>query len=106
MIITRTDVTIKKPIKENYSNFKGWAKIVLDDILMISGIQLFEYIKDGNLVRYIRFPERNIDRNFTDGEKISIAIVNTNDPAFREMITNTVFDEYDSQKNKMRQYNS
>lgn len=77
--------------------FKGWAKIVLDGKLMITGIRLFEdnTRTDGKNPRYVRFPDRQPSLNSTGGEYVSVAIVNTNDEGLRAEITDAIFAEYD-----------
>ena len=77
--------------------FKGWAKILIDGKLMITGIRLFEDTTrtDGKNPRYIRFPDRQPSLSSTGGEYVSVAVVNTNDEELRNEITNAIFAEYD-----------
>jgi len=77
--------------------FKGWAKIVLDGVLMVTGVRLFEdnTRTDGKSPRYIRFPDRQPSLNSTGGEYVSVAVVNTNDESLRTEITDAIFKEYD-----------
>ena len=77
--------------------FKGWAKVLFDGKLMVTGIRLFEDTTrtDGKNPRYIRFPDRQPSLNSTGGEFVSIAVVNTNDEELRAHITDAVFAEYD-----------
>lgn len=77
--------------------FRGWAKIVIDGKLMISGIRLFEDTTrtDGKNPRYIRFPDRQPSLHATGGEYVSVAVVNTNDEELRNEFTDAIFAEYD-----------
>ena len=94
MKITKISFNFPKKAKPG-SVFKGWAKVVFDDVLMVSGIRVFEK-KDGDkIVRYILFPDKVLSPNQTNGEYISIPVVNTNDQEFREYVTSTIFQEYD-----------
>ena len=77
--------------------FVAWAKILLDDVLLITGIRLFEFkTPDGKLDRQIRFPSRRIPVHLTDGEFVNVAICNTNDEEFRQHIIDCVFAAWDS----------
>ena len=78
--------------------FKGYARIVIDGKLMITGIRLFEDAgrTDGKAARYIRFPDRQPSLNQTGGEFVSVPVVNTTDEELRANITNAVFEAYDN----------
>ena len=91
-----TSVGLNLSVTPN-KKFKGWAKIVLDGVLMVTGIRLFEDTArtDGKSPRYIRFPDRQPSFNATGGEYVSVAVVNTNDEELRTEITNAIFAEYD-----------
>jgi len=83
-----------------HRNLKGkfccWGKIVLDDVLLVTGIRLFENRQNDEVVdRYIRFPDRQPSLNSTGGEFVSIAVVNTNNEELRRHITEAVFEAYD-----------
>ena len=89
-----TSVELSFPHKIS-QKFKCWAKIVLDDVLLVVGIRLFE-VKQGDVVeRYIRFPDRQPSLHSTLGEFVSIAVVNTNNEELRKHITDVVFEAYD-----------
>ena len=92
-----TDVNINLNVPTG-KKFKGYARIVLDGVLMVGGIRLFEDVgrTDGKAVRYIRFPDRQPSLNQTGGEFVSIAVVNTIDEELRANITNAVFQAYDN----------
>jgi hypothetical protein len=92
-----TSVTLNLNVPAN-RRFKGWAKIVLDEVLMIAGIRLYigTNRETGEEVRYIRFPDRRPPLSSTDGEYVSVPIVNTQDPTLRNEIVNAVFDAYEN----------
>lgn len=92
-----TDVNINLSVPAG-KKFKGYARIVLDGVLMVSGIRLFEDADrtDGKAARYIRFPDRQPSLNQTGGEFVSVAVVNTTDEELRANITNAVFQAYDN----------
>lgn len=96
MKITKVELTFpQKAFK-----FKAWAKIVIDDILMISGIRLFEDPNaSSDINRYIRFPDCRPSLSVTKGQYVSIPIVNTVDESFRNEIISAVFDAYDKHPN-------
>ena len=90
-----TSVSLSFPYKVG-QKFKCWAKIVLDEVLFITGIRLFENKQnDGSVERYIRFPDKQPSLHSTGGEFVSIAVVNTNDEELRKHIITAVFEEYD-----------
>ena len=76
---------------------KGWAKIILNEVLMVSGIKVF-VTKDrhtGEEVRFIRFPDRQPSLSSTGGEYVSVPIVNVVDPELRGEIEGAIFEAYD-----------
>lgn len=96
MKITQVDLTFPRKT----SKFKAWARIVIDDALMIVGIRLFEAPNaSGDTHRYIRFPDNRLPLSATKGEYLAIPIVNTVDESFRKEIIRAVFDAYDKHPN-------
>ena len=95
MKVTSVNLNLNVPPNRR---FKGWARIVLDDILMIAGVRLYIGTdrETGEEKRYIRFPDRRPPLSSTDGEFVSIPIVNTQDPTLRNEIVNAVFDAYEN----------
>ena len=89
-----TSVELSFPYKVG-QKFKCWAKIVLDDLLLVTGIRLFENKQGEGAERYIRFPDRQPSLHTTGGEFVSIAVVNTNNEELRAQITEEVFAVYD-----------
>ena len=89
-----TSVELSFPYKSG-PKFCCWAKIVLDDVLLVTGIKLFENNRGDIVDRYIRFPDRQPSLHTTGGEFVSIAVVNTSDEGLRNHITEAVFTEYD-----------
>jgi hypothetical protein len=68
----------------------------VDDTLTITGIRLFERKVGNNVVdRSILFPDRQPSLFQTNGEYVSIAIVNTTDVDFRNDIKDKCFEAYD-----------
>jgi hypothetical protein len=92
--ITKVELSFPNRVS---TNFKCWAKIVINGSLLITGVRLFERRsrETGEIERYIRFPDRQLSLHATGGEYVSIAVVNTNDDAFRQYVTDTIFAEYD-----------
>lgn len=95
MKVTSVNLNLSVPVGKK---LKGYARIVIDGSLMISGIRLFEDINrtDGKNPRYIRFPDRQPSLSSTGGEFVSVAVVNTNDDELRSHITEAVFNAYDN----------
>lgn len=91
-----TKATIMMAPRGNRSKkFVAWAKIVIDDVLLITGIKLFESKMGNEVERYIRFPDKRIPLHLSEGENMSVAICNTMDEEFRKHITDTVFAAWD-----------
>ena len=90
-----TSVELSFPYKAG-PKFKCWAKVVFDELLLVTGIKLFENKEEGKAPdRYIRFPDRQPSLHSTGGEFVSVAVVNTNDEELRKHITEVVFEEFD-----------
>ena len=94
MKVTSVNLNLNVPPNRR---FKGWARIVLDGVLMIAGIRLYigNDREPGDEIRYIRFPDRRPPASQTDGEYVSVPLVNTQDPTLRNEIVNAVFDAYE-----------
>ena len=90
-----TSVELNFHPKPQHGKFKCWAKVVFEDVLLVTGIRLFENKQGDSVERYIRFPDRQISLHSTGGEYVSVAIVNTNNEELRKHITEAVFTEYD-----------
>lgn len=94
MKVTSVHLTINKNTRNN--KFKGWAKIVLDDVLMISGVRFYEDLESNkDQKRFILFPDRRPSLASTGGEFISIPVVNTTNEELRRDITDSIFNMYD-----------
>lgn len=89
LIVTSVELSFPKKI----GKVKCWAKILINDKLLITGIRLFE--DDNGNDRYIRFPDRQPPLHATGGTFVNIAVVNTKDEELRKHITEMVFQEYD-----------
>ena len=101
MDITSVELTL--PNNRN-QKIKCWAKIVFNNMLLVSGIKLFEGSpEDGESSYYIRFPDVVPPLHETNGERIRVPIVNTNDKTFRKNITDAICAEYDKIINQQTQ---
>jgi len=95
-----TDVYINYPkYSKKPSVLKGWAKVTLDNELLITGIKVM--IKDTN--RFIIFPEETIDPNKTRGEKFTVSIVHPLTTELKNKIMNAVFAKYDENQANHKQ---
>ena len=93
MKVTSVRLTINK---SKNVRFKGWAKIVIDDILLITGIRFYEDLnREDGPKRFILFPDRRPSLAATGGEIVSVAVVNTKDEELRRHITDSIFEMYD-----------
>ena len=91
-----TSVSLNIPFNRGKGRFRAYAKVVFDNVLLVTGIMLFESkLPGGEIERFIRFPDRQPPLSTTGGEYVSIAVVNTTDEALRQNIIDTVFAEYD-----------
>jgi hypothetical protein len=62
----------------------------------VTGIRFYEKKgKSGEILRQIKFPEKQLTPQQTDGEFVNIPLVNTRDEALREEIINAIFDAYE-----------
>ena len=78
------------------SKLKCYAKIIINDVILINGIRLFEDKSDpDNIKRFIRFPDHTPPLSQTKGQYISIAIVNVLDPEYRLELRDILFEAYD-----------
>ena len=94
-----TKVEIKK--KKRESNFKGWAKVTLDDILVISSVKFFEDIdEEGNPSYRILLPERLIPSSRGENEKTAIQVVNILSDELRNSIVAEIIKEYQKPEQK------
>ena len=96
-----TKVELSYPRKKSFK-FRGWAKITLDDMLVITGIKFFESSVEDQVSRYIIFPEHQPAYEYTNGQTISIPLVSASEE-LRTKITEAIFEEY--KKGPQRQTN-
>ena len=91
MKVTSVHLTINK---SKNVKFKGWAKVVFDDLLLVTGIRFYEDKSSENgPKRFILFPDRRPSLASTGGEIVSIAVVNTKDEELRQHITDSIYDK-------------
>ena len=90
-----TKVSLSFPFRQG-ATFRCWARIVLDDVLMVSGIRLFERKTENGIESNILFPDRVPPLHQTGGERVSIAIVNTTDPDLRNHIRDEIVKAYNT----------
>lgn len=94
-----TKVELKRQKRE--SNFKGWAKVTLDDILVISSVKFFEDIdEEGNPSYRILLPERLIPSSRGENEKTAIQVVNILSDDLRNSIVAEIIKEYQKPEQK------
>lgn len=94
MKITKVELKISK--KPSY--FKGWAKVTLDDALIIGSIRLLEEKGADGMISYkIQFPDRMIPNKKSENEKVTIPVVTVTDAKLRKDILEAIIDEYDEQ---------
>ena len=87
-----TKVELSYPRKKSFK-FRGWAKVTLDDMLVIAGIKFFESMVEDQVSRYIIFPEHQPAFEYTNGQTVSIPLVSASEE-LREKITEAIFEEY------------
>ena len=101
-----TKVELSYPKKHSFK-FRGWAKITLDDQLIISGVKFFEIpVQEGSTEdpkRYIKFPERRPSLENTNGQSVSIPIIDTVSDEFKEELVKAIFTEYDARPKRVLQ---
>lgn len=88
-----TSVRLTYP-KDTSGKLKAFAKVALDEQLLISGIRIIVTPEK----RFLQFPERKIDRNITEGAEVNIPIVHPIRNDLREHITDEVFAVYDEEQ--------
>ena len=94
MKITKVELKISK--KPSY--FKGWAKVTLDDALVIGSIKLIEEKgQDGMITFKMQLPDRMIPSKKGDSEKITIPVVTITDAKLKKDILEAIIDEYEDQ---------
>lgn len=94
-----TKVELKRQKRE--SNFKGWAKVTLDDILVISSVKFFEDIdEEGNPSYRILLPERLIPSAKGENEKTAIQVVTILSDDLRHEIVSEIAKEYKKPEQK------
>ena len=92
-----TSVRLNYPKPKANTKLKAFAKVILDNELIITSIKVMEKEENGNgIKRFIVFPEYELDRTITNGERVIISYVNPIVSSLREEITEAIFEVYDS----------
>ena len=97
-----TKIELSFPKKRSYT-FKAWAKVTLDNQLVIAGIKLFEIREGENTKRVLKFPERRPSLENTNGQTVVIPIVEPISEEFKTKLEEAIFAEYDARPKKVLQ---
>lgn len=97
-----TKVELSYPKKRSYS-FKAWAKVTIDDQLIIAGLKLFEIREGETTKRVLKFPERRPSLENTNGQTVVIPIVEVISDEFKTKLEEAVFTEFDARPKKVLQ---